>query len=57
MHTGSWWENLRERIHLQDLGADGSIILKLTFSKWVRGVNWIDLEQDRGMFLVKHVFH
>ena len=53
MHTGFWWENLRERVHLQDLSVDGSIILKLDFRRWVRvGVNWIDLEQDRGMFLV-----
>jgi hypothetical protein len=58
MHTGFWWENLREIIHLQDLGVDGSIILKLTFRRWVRvGVNWIDLEQYRGMFLVKHIIH
>ena len=58
IHTGFWWENLRERIYLQDLGVDGSIILKLAFRKWVGvGVNWIDLEQDRGMFLVKHIFH
>jgi hypothetical protein len=29
---------------LQDLGVDGSIILKLTFRRLVQvGVNWIDL--------------
>jgi hypothetical protein len=26
--TGFWWGNLREREHLEDLGADGRIILK-----------------------------
>jgi hypothetical protein len=25
-HTGFWWRNLRERDHLEDLGADGNII-------------------------------
>jgi len=58
MHTGFWWENLKEGVHLQYLGVDGSIILQLTFRRWVRvGVNWIDLEQDRGMVLVKHIIH
>ena len=58
MYTGIWWGNLRERIYLQDLGVDGSIILKFTFKKWVRvGEIWIDLEQDRGMFLAKYIIH
>ena len=26
-----WWENLKERGHLEDLGADGRIILKCMF--------------------------
>jgi len=25
---GFWWENLRERYHLQDLGVDGRIIVE-----------------------------
>jgi hypothetical protein len=32
--TGFWWENLRERDHCGDLGADGRIILRLVFRKW-----------------------
>ena len=34
LHTGFWWGNLRERGHLEDLGVDGMIILKLIFKKW-----------------------
>ena len=44
MHTGFWWGNMRERDHLEDTGLDGRIILKWNFR---RGVEWIDLAQDR----------
>jgi hypothetical protein len=40
-------EHLRERDHLEDLGVDGSIILKCIFKKWNGGMDWIDMAQDR----------
>jgi len=42
-----WWGNLRERVHLEDPGVDGLIILRWVFRKWVGGMNWFDLGQDR----------
>jgi hypothetical protein len=48
VYTRFWWGNLRERDHLGDPGVDGRIILRWFFSKWdVRGVDWIELAQDR----------
>jgi hypothetical protein len=31
--AGFWWENLKERDHLENLGVDGSIMLKYIFKK------------------------
>jgi hypothetical protein len=28
MHTGVWWGNLKEAVHLDDLGVNGSIPIK-----------------------------
>jgi len=49
LHTGFWWGTLKERDHLEDLGLDGSIILKLIFKKWHSevDVDWIYLAWDR----------
>jgi len=45
-----WWENLRQRDHLGDLGVNRRI-LKLIFKKWNEwSTNWIDLAQDRDRF-------
>jgi hypothetical protein len=33
-YTGFWWGNMREREHLEDLGADGRIILRRIYRKW-----------------------
>ena len=42
MYTGFWWGNMRERSHLEDLGIDGSIILKWIFKEWDGGT-WTGL--------------
>ena len=34
VHTELWWGDLRERDQLEDLGVDGSRILKRIFKKW-----------------------
>jgi hypothetical protein len=33
---------------LGDQGVNGRIILKWIFKKWDRGMDWIELAQDRG---------
>jgi hypothetical protein len=33
---------------LEYLSLDGRIILKLIFEKWDWGMDWIDLDQNRG---------
>jgi hypothetical protein len=33
VHTRLWWENLREGNQVEDLGVDGTIILKFMFKK------------------------
>jgi hypothetical protein len=32
---------------LEDPGVDGRIILKCIFKKWDRGMDWINMAQDR----------
>jgi hypothetical protein len=46
-NTGFWWGNLRERDHMEDPGVDGRIVLIWIFRKWVGGMDWIDVAQDR----------
>jgi hypothetical protein len=39
--------NLRKSDHFEDPGVSGKIILRWIFRKWDRGIDWIDLAQDR----------
>jgi hypothetical protein len=48
VYTGFWWGRLKERNHLEDSGVDERIILIWIYRKWVRGMDWIDLAQDRN---------
>jgi hypothetical protein len=42
---------MRDRDRLKIPGVDGRIILRYIFRKWdVRGMDWIDLAQDREMW-------
>jgi hypothetical protein len=43
-----WWGNLRERVHLEDPGIDGRILLRWIFRKWDGSLDWIDLAQNRN---------
>jgi hypothetical protein len=45
VHTGFWWENLRERAYWEEFGLDGSIVLKRIFRKWDGSMDWIGLAQ------------
>jgi hypothetical protein len=52
VHTGFWWEDLKEGDHLEDLGVDGSIILNWTYKKWDRmartGLIWLRIGTGGG---------
>jgi len=41
-------ENLKERVHLENPGVDGRIILKFIFMKWDGGLSWIEVAQNIG---------
>jgi hypothetical protein len=46
--TGFWWENPKERGHLEDQGVDGRMGSKWILGRLVwGGVEWIHLAQDR----------
>jgi hypothetical protein len=55
-----WWRDLMETHLLEDLGVDGSIMLKPVFRKvgW-GGTDWTDLAEDRDRWraLVKAVMN
>jgi len=52
VHTEFWWDNLRERDHLEDLDLDGRVIFKWIFRKWDPGVwtgfLWIRIRTGGG---------
>jgi hypothetical protein len=54
-----WWENLREREHLEGPGVDGKIILKWVFRKSDVGVRtgWIWLRIGTGWNAYQTVIH
>jgi hypothetical protein len=53
VHTGYWWEDLREGDHLEDLGVDRRIILKWLFKKWDgeawTGLIWLRIGTGGGL--------
>jgi hypothetical protein len=58
--TGIWWENLRERDHLEDPHVCGRTLLKCIFKySSHEGMNLIDLPQNRDNLraLVKAVLN
>jgi hypothetical protein len=48
--TGFQWGNLREKEHVQDLGVDGRLILKLIFKSGIGDVDRIDLAEGCDMW-------
>ena len=51
MLTGFWCVDPSERVHLEDPGIDGRMILRWD-GGWGRGIGWIDLAQDRDRWQV-----
>jgi len=51
-----WWENVRERKHMEDSGIDGRVILNRV---GCGGMDWIELAQgrDRWRALVNAVMN
>jgi len=47
------WRDLRERVHLEDLGINGSLLAKWIIKKWNRatwtGLLWLRIETGGGL--------
>jgi hypothetical protein len=52
MRSKFWFENLKERDHLKDVGVDGKIILEWIQGNRVGSGNWIHLAQDRDQWQI-----
>ena len=52
VYIGTWWGNLRERYHLENLGVNWSIILKCILNRMGRVVRlmWFRIETNGGLF-------
>jgi uncharacterized protein YjcR len=48
MHATFWWGNLKFQDLLENLGVDGSIILKCILKKGWESMDWIHLAQYRN---------
>jgi hypothetical protein len=47
MHKSVWWGILREGDHWENPSLNGRKILKCIFETWIRGMDLINLAQDR----------
>ena len=52
MQTGVWWRYLKETVHLEDLGIDGRIIIRLILKKYEGnlqiGLIWLRIRTGDG---------
>jgi hypothetical protein len=52
MRTKFWLGSPKGRHHSEDLGVNGTIILKSILRKWGDSVDWIYLAQDRDRWRI-----
>jgi len=45
VYTGFWWGNVKERVHFENPGVDGRIILRGIFRKWDENMDWLDMAE------------